>query len=486
MGLALPVIAGSVAVGIGVAALSTTSWFMFALAAALLLGTTAACIVWNAKVNGDAFSPISLIAIFYMLAFGAGGIYFSVTPGPFQFRYWPDDLTGAVFLALGAWLLLLVGYLINPLRVLQHIIPAFPRTAPDASVAWTIGPLLVVGWLARIELIVSDRYFVYSSTREVGATGSSWFIATAALLPTLATAYVGARSFQEETPRNARGLRRLYWLLLVVEVAWNLPTGARGGVIGLGVMACVIAYYGRGRRLPWGSIALVGTVLMLTVVPMGLTYRQSTSDYGRNTSTALTLAADKTFGRGVDGLVGAGLTATFSRFSDVTSLGLILSRERIPLAGSPTKTLQWIPETFVPRAILKSKEDPGTIGNRFGVSYGLTEQGVRGTSIAVTQVGELYLNFGFLGVLLGMPLVGSVFRFIEQYFQARTTDAAILAVYAVAAWYLIGSQETIIALGLVSLIKLMLIVAGMLILIIAIQRRRSQHAVRGGLRPSIT
>ena len=143
----------------------------------------------------------------------------------------------------------------------------------------------------------------------------------------------------------------------------------------------------------------------------------------------------------------------------------------MPLGGSPTKTLRWIPEAFVPRAILKTKDDPGKVGNEFGARYGLTSAGFGGNSIAISQLGELYLNFGLLGLLVGMPLVGGLYRLIGDYFADRTYNSAILAVYSVAAWELLNGQENIIALGLVGNLKLMVVFALMMVLTTAIQRR---------------
>lgn len=457
--------------GVLIAILSPREWFSFAVAEGLLFTTTITVLVLNSRFSKDAFTPLTLTAVFYLLAFGAGGIYYWFSPGPYEFRYESADLTEAVLLANVGWLFLLAGYLVNPFRPVRQLLPQFPRTPSSASVFWTIGPLLAVGWSARLVLALEGRYFLYSPTREFVPTGSSWLISTAALLPILATAFVGARSFVTSDATQARFQRRLYWVMIAIEVAWHLPTGGRSNLIGLALMSAIVSYYGRGRQLPWRSIVLVGMLLAFTIFPLALKYRENTAAYRTNTRLALSEAVDKTYGRGLDGILGSGATSTFSRFSDVTSLALIASRERIPLGGSPTTTLLWIPETFVPRAILPTKANPGLIGNEFATTYGLSTSGFQGTSIAMSQVGELYLNFGLLGLVIGMPLIGGFYRLIGDYFEARGRDVAILAVYAVTAWQFVNGQETIIAVGLVGVFKLMLVFALMISLATAIQRR---------------
>lgn len=470
----------TVVAGSAIAMLSPTDWFSFALAESLLITTTVVALALNSKLGKDSFSPLALTAIFYLVAFGVGGIYFWVSPGEFANRYSSSDLTQAVLLANVGWLCLVSGYLLNPFKPISLILPSFPRTSASASVLWTIGPLLVVGWAARLGLVATDRYFLYAQSTEAASTGSSWLIAVAALLPTLAAAFIGARSFTSHAYQR-QVLRRLYWVLIAIEVAWYVPSGARTHVIGLGLMAAIVSYYGRGKRLPWRSIFVSAALLAFILFPIALEYRANKTTYREDPTLALSRAAEKTFGSGMAGFFGSGFTATFSRFSDVTSLALILSRERVPLGGSPTRTIRWIPEAFVPRAILKTKEDPGRIGNEFGAAYGLTTAG-GGTSIAITQLGEVYLSFGLLGVLLGMPLIGGFYRLLGDYFSERKRDGAILAVYAVTAWQLVNGQETIIALGLVAIVKIMLVFAFMIMVTTAIQRRRGMSGVPDRLR----
>lgn len=474
-----------ISAGVLIAALSPKSWFSFAVADVLLLLTTVVVLVLNAKLGKDAFSPLALSAVFYLLAFGVGGIYYWVSPGIFADRYSPSDLTNAVLLANAGWLCLVAGYLLNPFRAINLLLPPFPRTPSSISIFWAIGPLLAIGWTARIGIFALDRYFTYAATQEAVSTGSSWFLTAADLLPTLAAAFVGARSFAAQNAQDARFLRRVYWALLAIEIAWYAPTGARTHQIGLGLMAVIVSYYGRGRRIPWRTMSVAAILIAFIAFPLLRAYRADNRTHRTDPQLAFSQAATKTFGRGFAGFIGSGATATFERFADVTSLALISSRDREPLGGSTTKTLRWIPEAFVPRAILKTKDDPGTIGNEFGAKYGLTSAGFGGNSIAISQVGELYLNFGLLGLLIGMLLVGGFYRLLGDYFIDRNHDAAILAVYAVIAWQLLNGQENIMALGIVGNIKLMLILAVMIVLTTAIQRRWGRSGAPARLRETI-
>jgi hypothetical protein len=77
----------------------------------------------------------------------------------------------------------------------------------------------------------------------------------------------------------------------------------------------------------------------------------------------------------------------------------------------------------------------------------------------------LLLNFGLLGVLLGMPLVGGAYRVIGDCLSGRRGNALVLAVYGTFAWDLVSGQEVIIALGVAGTVKaivvLLLFVGGL-------------------------
>ena len=68
-----------------------------------------------------------------------------------------------------------------------------------------------------------------------------------------------------------------------------------------------------------------------------------------------------------------------------------------------------------------------------------------------------------------MFLIGSIYRLVADYFRARQTDAVALAVYAVAAWPLINSQESVIAGGVLGLIKFMVVLALTLLVMARVQ-----------------
>jgi hypothetical protein len=80
--------------------------------------------------------------------------------------------------------------------------------------------------------------------------------------------------------------------------------------------------------------------------------------------------------------------------------------------------------TIVPRFLWPSKPSLQA-GYEFGQKYlGLPPE-IR-TSIPITQPGDLYMNFGLAGVLLGMAAWGAVASLLYRWFVRQASVAAIL------------------------------------------------------------
>lgn len=67
---------------------------------------------------------------------------------------------------------------------------------------------------------------------------------------------------------------------------------------------------------------------------------------------------------------------------------------------------------FIPRFILPNKADSGMAGRLFNREFGLSPD--PDTYISVSQLGELYWNFGWPGAIIGMILIGIVMALIAS------------------------------------------------------------------------
>jgi hypothetical protein len=448
--IALRLLTPALAAGCGAAAVAAgASAFMefVMLAAACLVAAVAALIVVKRKRH-DAASPITLITVFYGLGFAAGAIYAWPRLSEASMHFSRAELILALGLGALAWLMTLVGYALSPFGRLMRALPTWePSACNPLAIAVALSAL---GWLARWQLARSGHYFhtVRSGSASVHV---SWLISSVASLPTLAAAIVGASAKME--PRYRR-LRKLYWALLSAEVAWYVPTGERGALIGLGLTALLVEYYGARKRVPVLGLFLAAGIAMFIVLPIGLAYRGEDTKYQQHPAQSLSQAYRNWSSQSLGQVLSRGADATFSRFSDAASVAVILDQGRGRLERRPGDTFMWSLEGLVPRSILPNKPDPGVFGNEFGRKFGVLSPNDRITSIAVTTVGESYLAFGVLGVLLVMPLCGVIYRALDALFDARDRNSSVLAIYSVVAWPLVQSPGTIFALGLMGVMKL--------------------------------
>jgi hypothetical protein len=171
----------------------------------------------------------------------------------------------------------------------------------------------------------------------------------------------------------------------------------------------------------------------------------------------------------------SGVKVSLSRFSDVGSVATIVSKGRELSPRRPGETLGWTLDAVLPRAIAPGKHDPGGFGNEFGRAYAILAPFNDNTAIAISQPGELFVNFGWLGVVLGMVVLGAVFRGLNDYFAARDSEPVALALYSIAALPLINGLESIVAVGIVGLLKTLFVMILLLWAANAVAERLSRR-----------
>jgi O-antigen/teichoic acid export membrane protein len=465
LALGLTLAAAWIAVGLFIVRFSTILGASPAVSAGLLMAATAGAVWVNVRRTKDAFSVLNLVAAFYFFGFGVGAIYYwwagdPARPGLFN----PKDLALAASIALLGWLSLLAGYALNPLRLLgKQAATSFSLRGAHVS-PLGLGLLLGIGWAARLFLATSGRYFHTVPTGATTTSASGALLATLSLFPTFVVLLIAAAG-NAANGLVGRAIPRLVWALLSVEFLWYLPTGARGDLAGLALAIVIVRYYGLRRRLSALPIAAVVLLFVLVVLPFGQAYRGDNRHYQVAPREALSRAATETLAVSPAHALRQGRDATFSRFSDVTSLATIVHRGRAFMPRKSGETLGWTVTAWIPRFVLPDKPDPGLFGNEFGRAFGIIQPADRITSISVTQVGEMFLNYGLTAVVVGMGLVGCLYRLIDEVLRERRKDPASLVLFAILAWPLVMANETVVALGLFGAFRLLLLFACLLFLL---------------------
>jgi hypothetical protein len=401
--------------------------------------------------TGDALHPYVAVTAYYILGWAAGAIYLAAVPNTDpRFEYTQRGVLTALVLGFVSWLCFTAGYAAGWKK-------RTPVTRPDAGnatpmpVSRLLLPLYATGWLARALLVGSGRYWHVSATPSVSASSTSFITAALAALPTLVLVMWGID--------NATKLPRLRLLGFLLELAWYLPTGGRAPLVGVVLAYIATDYYGRGR-LPRTRIVVLSVLVVVVVFPAVLAYRGQNTDYqGSVSSTGLTAVAS-TLHAGPAKLVSNAAGATLGRFVDPRSAAVVFHDGRIGIENYRSgSTYEMTLTSLLPRVIIPSKPDPGVFGNAFGRTYHFTAQDDLRTSITIGQPLEAYWNYGPVGVLVIMSIVGVLYARVVPFLLRAGSTADSRGLYAANLFLLATSPGTILADGFATFAKTVLIEA---------------------------
>ena len=119
-----------------------------------------------------------------------------------------------------------------------------------------------------------------------------------------------------------------------------------------------------------------------------------------------------------------GTETTIDRLDRLLPLAWLVANTPVPVRFLDGQTLAPLLFKFIPRAIYEDKPaDTVNLGQR----YGFVPFANRVNAFKVHQLGELYANFGGLGTLIGMFVLGVLYRILYELFHRRGASAATMA-----------------------------------------------------------
>jgi hypothetical protein len=197
------------------------------------------------------------------------------------------------------------------------------------------------------------------------------------------------------------------------------------------IIAAVHMIVTRRLRMWW----IVAAFFVLTVLyPITRAYRDYAWEWGHNL-TAVQVIANP--GRVLNELAGvasnafsleyvqSGMLVTVGRIDTLGMLSTVVRDAGTVVPFQHGRTLAFIPMSFVPRLLWPGKpifETAQWITDNFGAGPHIR------SATASTWMGELFFNFGWSGLLIGMGLIGIYFRFLQDYFlRLDATIPALLA-----------------------------------------------------------
>jgi hypothetical protein len=232
----------------------------------------------------------------------------------------------------------------------------------------------------------------------------------------------------------------ILWASIPPTMAFNFFTGSKGlffAPLAMVALTYVVVY--RKFRIRWGVAAVVAIALFFPisqfyreVVMEGLTKRSvdvlaDPQDVLRRMSTyAGTFEARELF---LEGLV-----MTSMRFSGLDLATIIVrdTPDRVPFQGG--WTIGYVFMAYIPRVLWPGKPLL-SIGQWVTDHYG-GGPGIR-SQTGPTWVGELFFNFGWSGVVLGMFLLGMYFRVLNDSVYKAGAPLPVVWTAVAAAYYVV-------------------------------------------------
>ena len=283
------------------------------------------------------------------------------------------------------------------------------------------------------------------------------------------------------TSKNRNATYYLVLAILCVSIPLKMALqGSRGSLL-LSVLPIAMAYWYSGRRVKWQHGAAFAGVLFLAIsigIVYGTSFRNIKGSEARvNAGDYIGQIAETIdyLGRTDPGKLFVESTETlFERIENLSSLAVVVSNyEALEVYeesyGLKDNIYNDLVTAFIPRFVWPDKpstSDPRRYSDLY-FNYGEN-------SFAITPFGDLLRNFGFIGIPLGMLIVGIYLRLI--YSTLIATDRPLL--WKKAAYFpllTVVSYEAFYATMFPSLIRIVIILLVSLVFVSLLAGRESRR-----------
>jgi hypothetical protein len=398
--------------------------------AVAILFLTSACFIPALFLGVSRVSPGFIYCLATFLQIGLGSLAWLGAP-----EFAPPGL-GQQAIAAGMRLLAVgivafwIGYgLVRPPR---DIAPEEPQQVVPP---WVLLGLFAIGVMATVILAATGR-FGYRAI-FTGPGDISWWqqwVQTATGLTGIAVILAGLHAFGN----GSRAHRRALVLMVIASLGIGFIAGYKSAVLTPLATTLFIYYYFR-RRLPWKTL-VVAFLLVLLLVPANLAYRGTIVAGSRSATTVF----DSVLGLSLSERITITSDWLAERFRIIDSIAQIQRLTPTPYPFLGAEKFAEIPAiTLIPRVVWAGKPTENQ-----AITFGRTYFGAPADSVnsfAITNVGDLYIHAGPVGVVLGMLVWGAVGGVLFRWLRLRMSSGAFL-VYVVMLFRMVQVEVTFLSL----------------------------------------
>jgi type IV secretory pathway VirB2 component (pilin) len=382
------------------------------------------------------------------------------------------------YLALGL-VFFVAGYHNRRISFFAGRLPDFFKLKSEwdfKKIPWVFGIILVLGLAIKVLKIFGGTYSYYQKNPWLQDSSFFSLIGILEWVSYLALIIAFSSYFYFRKNNDARRYlwQKMAWGVFILEIAYALPSCNRTSVIVPVIIYFILKHY--FSSISWRQI--VAAVLgILIVFPFGNVCRNpaifqqyfSAEEKQINAGTPVI----KNFGNFSSNFANFTSNSVFSRIDQSIVFSRIIEMDEPFLYGR--SFLNFFISLGPPRFIWEDKPVISE-GSDFGHRSGLLAPDVKST-VGVTMVGDLYMNFGLAGVILGMFLIGIFFRFIYEYLINRTNISFSGVAFYIFFWLnTVKGMEDRIALVYAGLVKLFIILLAINYFLIKRKNENTAHS----------
>ena len=429
-----------------------------ALSVGLALVPAALIFARTVTASLDFAEPGIWASLYYFIIFGVrawwiilfGSAFLGLPPEPTHL----GAVNIALLVALLGLISFVVGYIAFHCRIVQAF-PILPRQWEKRLVFPASLVLSLLGWTIKVYLAIraAGSLPAYLTANKDALLRAAQGVSYLGVLSELST--VGLlMAFIWRRFTHSPMLTFWVLILLIPEVFWRIISGSRAQLIFL-LMQLLIAYYltsaQRGLRLTLklGVVVVITLIVGVLIFPFLTTLRFEGLNAWRKAVEAVgrTMADPR--------LV---VLVTGGRFHDLDALAEIIERvpRESPYLSGFSYLLTFV--AFIPRAVW-SEKPVISLGKILADTFFSDVYGGTGTAASTSLVGELYWNFGVIGVPFGMAFFGYLWRVAYNYLvKPHGNLSTALVTSAIFPAFFISMEQSFAASFSANLLKLALIV----------------------------
>ena len=399
--------------------------------------------------NFDIFELGNSVILYYLVIFFFAPIL--VFLGISEPRYGSSLNYHALLYLLIGLLLFIAGYFSKlPSFIIRKAPNIFQSEWNFKRVPWIFGVMFSAGLLAKFVKFFAGGYFF--SGKDIAFIKGPFYSAIGFLgwfsYIALAIAFISYYALKRKGDERYKMWRFVAWGTLVFELIYALPTCMKMNVLFPVMLFLVIRWY--MEKKSWALVIFAGLVIVLILFPFANVCRspQVLQRYSVVDESTGEINLSQAANSITKGFVG--------RMNQYDVFAKTLETQETFLYGKPF--LKFFVSLGPPRFIWKDKPIITPDGNEFGRRIGVLKPYDFETSVGATVVGDLYMNFGLPGIILGMFLMGVLFRiFFEYLIKGTNYSFSGILIYSIVWVRLMKGMENTIAPVYAGLVKIVVV-----------------------------